>query len=154
MKRDVPLTTSGIVVAILFGVSITGVIVGIIAMGVHARSKAKRAQINAAMLSGSLGKSAADDAGPLPYRIGGGGGGPSDASPLITPGARSEQTQYPGAHQEYFGSRGAGSQSATSPGSTPTTPSLPIIKTEFHHGSEVLGQEDSAHWSADYNARR
>ncbi|TVY25793.1 hypothetical protein LHYA1_G004554 [Lachnellula hyalina] len=150
MKRDAPLTTSGIVVAIVFGVAITAVIISIIIVSMHARRKAKRAQINAAMVSGSLGKSAADDEGPAPYRI----GGASDATPLITPGGgRSEQTQYAGAHQEYFGSRGAGSEAGVSPGSNPTAPTLPIIRTE-HSGVGALGQEDSTHWSADYNARR
>ncbi|TVY35585.1 hypothetical protein LSUB1_G005617 [Lachnellula subtilissima] len=83
MKRDAPLTTSGIVVAIVFGVSIAVVIVSIIIVSMHARRKAKSAQINAAMLSGSLGKSAAEDEGSAPYRI----GGASDATPLIPPGA-------------------------------------------------------------------
>jgi len=154
MKRDVPIGTAGIVIAIVFGVGIASAIVGIIVMSVRGRSKAKRAQINAAMVSGSLGKSAADGAGPAPYRIG--VGGASDATPLIPPGTPvgGRSGQYPGAHQAYFGNRGAGSESAISPGSTPPVTPLPTIKTEMHSGLRVMGQDDSAHWSADYNARR
>jgi hypothetical protein len=153
MKKDTPLTVSGIVVAAVFGLSITGIIVGLIVMSVRARSKANRDEIRASMLSGSGGKSAMNDMESVPYKIG--GGGTSDASlPLITPSrARSEQYSRP--QQEYFSSRGAVSNSATSPGSNSQgVPPMPTIQLQLHQGLGALGQEGSAHWSEDYNTRR
>jgi len=154
MVRDVPLQTSGIVVAAVFGLSIAGVIVGLIVMCVRARSKANRDRIRAAMLSSSGAKSGMNDMESAPYKIG--GGGTSDSAPLIAQGdARSEQTSYSGAHQEYFGSRGTGSDSVISPDSSSQGVSpVPTIQLQMHQGLGMLGQEGSAHWSEDFNTRR
>jgi hypothetical protein len=111
-------------------------------MSVKARSKqAADKRERELMLAGVGKKSAMNDVESVPYKIG--GGGVSDSNlPLVTPGGpRSGQMQY---QQEYesqeYNSHEYNSQA--------------VPQIQLHPGVTALGQEESPHWSQDYNARR
>merc|ERR1712098_1009738 len=137
MRRDNTLTTSGLVVAIAFGVGLAATAIAVIAMVIHGKNKVKanqQAQLLAAASSRGGRDVEAAKAFTRPMA--------SDANlPLITPGGtRSDQASYP--QQEYFegaqgGSltppeyRGAGSSSSGAP---------PVPRLELHQGLGALGQ--------------
>ncbi len=109
MKRKDSLETSGIIVAIVFGVGLAATIITVIAMIVHSKKKlrtAKQAQLLAAATSKGRGPSAAVETR-NPFA--------SDANlPLITPGGtRSDQANY--SQQDYFEGAGQGGTGSLTP---------------------------------------
>ena len=93
MTRVNKLTSSGLIVTIIFVVALVGTIVTLVVMACIDKSKAKKdARERAALLGGS--KKAMEDLEPAakPYKIGGGGG---DAEELLTKSAPPQQQQVP-----------------------------------------------------------
>ncbi|KAH7329956.1 hypothetical protein BKA65DRAFT_46654 [Rhexocercosporidium sp. MPI-PUGE-AT-0058] len=144
MKRDNSLKTSGLVVAIAFGVGLAATAIAVIAMVIHGKNKVKakqQAQLLAAASSrsGRGGDVEAAKAFTRPNPMA------SDATiPLITPGGqRSDQANY--SQQEYFvGGQGTGRltppeyRGAGSSGSGSSAP--PVPRLELHQGLGTLGQ--------------
>jgi hypothetical protein len=83
------------------------------------------------MLAGVGKKNARADVESVPYEIGGGGVSESDL-PLVAPGGpRSDQMGY---QKEYN--------------------SQEVPQIQLHPGVTALGQDESPHWSQEYDARR
>jgi hypothetical protein len=122
MTKVDKLTTSGLIVTIIFVVALVGTIAVLIGMACVEKSKAKKdARERVALLGGS--KKAMEDVETVkPYRIGGGGDSDGAAEPLT---------------------KSAG-PSAAGP---PTVPSI-----QLHQGIGALGGHDDEHWSNDYAA--
>ncbi|KAG4434215.1 hypothetical protein IFR05_010285 [Cadophora sp. M221] len=140
MRRDNSLTTSGLVVAIAFGVGLAATAIAVIAMIIHGKNQEKakqQAQLLAAASSrsGRGGDVEAAKAFTRPNPMA------SDANlPLITPGGpRSDHASY--GQQEYF-EQGAGRltppeyRGAGSSGSGSGVPPVPRL----HQGLGALGQ--------------
>jgi hypothetical protein len=130
MKRDDKLTTSGLIVTIVFGVAIAATAIAFGIMCVRNSAKAKQEQ-RAQLLAAASSKGNDVEAQPFPNR--------SEANlPLITPGGtRSGETGYYGASQpgqDYFGQSGSGGNSVTPPANRGGAPQL-------HQGLGALGGE-------------
>ncbi|KAH9216781.1 hypothetical protein DL95DRAFT_387310 [Leptodontidium sp. 2 PMI_412] len=142
MRRDNSLTTSGLIVAIAFGVGLAATAIAVIAMIIHGKNQEKakqQAQLLAAASSrsGRGGDVEAAKAFTRPNPMA------SDANlPLITPGGpRSDHASY--SQQEYF-EQGQGNltppeyRGAGSSGSGSGVPDVPRL--ELHQGLGALGQ--------------
>ncbi|KAF8865584.1 hypothetical protein BDZ45DRAFT_684126 [Acephala macrosclerotiorum] len=130
MQRDNNLTTSGLIVTIVFGVAIAATAIAFGIMCVRNSAKAKQEQ-RAQLLAAAGSKGNDVEAQSFPNR--------SEANlPLITPGGtRSEQTGYYGAsqpQQDYFGQSGSGGNPLTPPANRGGAPQL-------HQGLGALGGE-------------
>ncbi|KAH7403644.1 hypothetical protein BKA64DRAFT_457848 [Cadophora sp. MPI-SDFR-AT-0126] len=142
MRRDNTLTTSGLVVAIAFGVGLAATAIAVIAMVIHGKNKVKANQ-QAQLLAAASSRGGRDVEAGKSFTRPKGGAMASDANlPLITPGGtRSDQASY--AQQDYFEGgqgtggltppeyRGAGSSSSGAP---------PVPRLELHQGLGALGQ--------------
>jgi hypothetical protein len=122
MTRVDKLTTSGMVVTIIFVVALVGTIAVLVGMACMEKSKAKKdARERVALLGGS--KKAMEDIETVkPYRIGGGGDSGAVDEPM---------TKAP----------------APPAGGAATVPQI-----QLHQGIGALGGHDDEHWSNDYAA--
>ncbi|KAK0104797.1 hypothetical protein ONS95_005065 [Cadophora gregata] len=139
MRRDNHLTTSGIVVAIAFGVGIAATTIAVIAMIIHGKNKVKanrQAQLLAVASSRGRGGRDVEAAKGFSKPM------TSDANlPLITPGGpRSDQPIY--GQQEYFEGAGQAMRSLTPPEyrSVSGSGAPPVPRLELHQGLGALGQ--------------
>ncbi len=130
MKKDNSLTTSGLIVTIIFAVGIFLSFAGVLIVNLRANAKAKHdAQVQLMMKSSMNHNTDVETAQTFGMR--------SEANlPLITPeAAKSEQYNY-GQQHDYFGQEPAGSSSLTAePSVAPNPP------PKLHPGLGALGQD-------------
>ncbi|KUJ08055.1 uncharacterized protein LY89DRAFT_691355 [Mollisia scopiformis] len=126
MKRDNTLTTSGLIVTIVFGLAIGVAIIAFIVMGVRNSKKVKQQEYAHQMAAASTkGADVESQSFANANRS-------EAALPLITPGGtRSDQYQP---QQDYFGQSSGGGNSVTPPAGRGNAPQL-------HQGLGALGQE-------------
>ncbi|KAE8452295.1 hypothetical protein EG329_000995 [Mollisiaceae sp. DMI_Dod_QoI] len=128
MKRDDSLTTSGLIVTIVFSLAIAAAAIAFTVMTFRNNAKVKQEE-RARLLAAATSKGGDVEAQPFSNRS-------EAALPLITPGGtRSEQTQYYNQpQQDYFGQGIGGGNSVTPPAQRGNAPQL-------HQGLGALGQE-------------
>ncbi|PVH78274.1 hypothetical protein DL98DRAFT_516789 [Cadophora sp. DSE1049] len=140
MRRDNTLTTSGLVVAIAFGVGLAATAIAVIAMVIHGKNKVKANQ-QAQLLAAASSRGGRDVEAAKAFRRPSGGAMASDANlPLITPGGtRSDQTSY--TQQEYFeGAQGMGNLTPPEYRGAGASGAPPVPRLELHQGLGALGQ--------------